>query len=143
MKSKIKIKSNCGKGFRGALEYLYGPGENNHPGRAVPVIGAGNVLGSDPRDLARQFAVSRRLDPEVQNSVWHVSLSCPPGEKWGDEKWAEIARDYLSSMGVDPDQRQWHCVRHIDEGHDHIHLLVYRMGLDEAVEVKELSEDEG
>ncbi|MGV1101056.1 relaxase/mobilization nuclease domain-containing protein [Thiovibrio sp. JS02] len=129
----MKSKITKGNGFRGALEYLYGPGEENHPGRPVPVEGAGNVLGTEPRDLARQFAASRRLRPGIKNPVFHVSLSCPPGEKPGDAKWAEIARDYLSRMGMDPDRHQWHCLRHIDQEHDHIHLLVCRIALDGKV----------
>lgn len=129
----MKSKITKGNGFRGALDYLRGPGEENHPGRAVTVVGAGNVLGSDPRELARQFAASRRLRPEIKNPVFHVSLSCPPGEKLGDEKWAEIAPDYLSRMGLDPDRHQWHCLRHTDQAHDHIHLLVSRIALDGKV----------
>jgi len=77
----MKAKVSRGAGFRGLLDYIYGPGEDNHPGRAVPVSGAGNVLGTDPRDLARQFAVSRQLRPDIKKPVWHCSLSLPPGEK--------------------------------------------------------------
>lgn len=126
----MKAKVSRGAGFRGLLDYIYGPGENNHPGRAVPVSGAGNVLGTDPRDLARQFAVSRQLRPDIKKPVWHCSLSLPPGEKLSDERWAEIARDFLSRMGLDPDARMWHCARHIDTDHDHIHLVVSRVALD-------------
>lgn len=126
----MKAKVSRGAGFRGLLDYIYGPGEDNHPGRAVPVSGAGNVLGTDPRDLARQFAVSRQLRPDIKKPVWHCSLSLPPGEKLSDERWAEIARDFLSRMGLDPDIRMWHCARHIDTDHDHIHLVVSRVALD-------------
>ncbi|MBU4119483.1 MAG: relaxase/mobilization nuclease domain-containing protein [Proteobacteria bacterium] len=126
----MKAKVSRGAGFRGLLDYIYGPGEDNHPGRAVPVSGAGNVLGTDPRDLARQFAVSRQLRPDIKKPVWHCSLSLPPGEKLSDERWAEIARDFLSRMGLDPDARMWHCARHIDTDHDHIHLVVSRVALD-------------
>lgn len=129
----MKGKITKGNGFRGGLEYLLGPGEDNHPGRAVPVMGAGNVLGTEPRKLARQFAASRRLRPGIKNPVFHVSLSCPPGEKLGDAKWAEVSRDYLSGMGLDPDRHQWFCCRHIDQEHDHIHLLVCRIALDGKV----------
>lgn len=129
----MKAKISRGSGFRGLLNYLYGPGEDNHPGRAVPVIGAGNVLGFDPRDLAREFAVSRLIRPDIKKPVWHCSLSLPPGEKLPDEGWAEITRDFLARMGLDPDARMWHCVRHIDTDHDHIHLVVSRVGLDATV----------
>lgn len=126
----MKANVSRGAGFRGLLDYIYGPGEDNHPGRAVPVSGAGNVLGTDPRDLARQFAISRQLRPDIKKPVWHCSLSLPPGERLPDEKWAEIARDFLARMGLDPDARQWHCVRHTDQDHDHIHLVVSRVALD-------------
>lgn len=126
----MKAKVSRGAGFRGVINYIHGPGEDNHPGRAVPVLGAGNVLGTDPRDLARQFAVTRQLRPDIKKPVWHCSLSLPPGEKLPDERWAEIARDFLSRMGLDPDIRMWHCARHIDTDHDHIHLVVSRVALD-------------
>ncbi|MBU4177068.1 MAG: relaxase/mobilization nuclease domain-containing protein, partial [Proteobacteria bacterium] len=129
----MKAKISRGGGFYGLLKYVHGPGEDNHPGRAVPVIGAGNVLGNDPRALAREFAVSRKLRPDIKKPVWHCSLSLPPGEKLSDERWAEIARDFLTRMGLDPDARQWHCARHIDTEHDHIHLVVSRVALDASV----------
>lgn len=129
----MKAKVSRGGGFRGVINYIHGPGENNHPGRAVPVRGAGNVLGTDPRDLARQFAVSRQLRPDIKKPVWHCSLSLPPGERLPDEKWAEIARDFLARMGLDPDRHAWHCVRHTDQDHDHIHLVVSRVSLNASV----------
>lgn len=105
----MKAKISHGRGFRGILDYLYGAREDNHPNRAIPVVGAGNVLGP----------------PDIKKPVWHCSLSLPRGERHSDEKWAEIARDFLIRIGIDPNVRQWHCARHVDTDHDHIHLVVH------------------
>ena len=129
----MKAKISRGSGFRGLLDYLYGPGEDNHPDRAIPVVGAGNVLGTNPRELTLDFAASRQIRPDIKKLVWHCSLSLPSGERLPDEKWAEIARDFLTRMGLDPDARMWHCVRHTDQEHDHIHLVVSRVALDASV----------
>lgn len=129
----MKAKISRGKGFRGLLNYLYGPGEEKKPGRAVPIAGAGNVVGTDPQALAREFSVSRKLRPDISRPVWHCSLSLPPGEKLHDEKWAAIMRDFLIEMELTPENRQWHCCRHIDQKHDHVHLVVSRVDFDAQV----------
>lgn len=129
----MKAKISKGSGFRGLLEYLYGPGEENLPGRAIPVVGAGNIIGTNPSQLTREFAISRKIRSDIKKPVWHCSLSLPSGERLPDEKWAEIARDFLTRMGLDPDARMWHCVRHTDQAHDHIHLVVSRVALDASV----------
>jgi len=125
----MKAKISRGAGFRGLLNYLYGPGEENKPGRAVLVHGAGNVFGKDPREIASEFSISRKIRPDIKRPVWHCSLSLPPGENLDDERWAEVARDFLVKMGLDPETRQWHCVRHTDQAHSHIHLVVSRVSL--------------
>lgn len=124
----MKARISRGEGFRGLLEYLYGPGENKKPGRAQMI--GGNLVGDNPKDLSAEFKVSRKLRPEAKKPVWHSSLSLPPGENLSDSRWAKIAEDYLLRMDIDPNNHQWHLVRHNDTDHEHVHLVVSRIGLD-------------
>ncbi|MCZ2419224.1 MAG: relaxase/mobilization nuclease domain-containing protein [Burkholderiales bacterium] len=124
----MKPRVNRGNGFRGLLDYCFGPGERNHPDRGT-LIG-GNLSGTDPRSLAAEFAHSRRLRPDCKRPVWHCSLSLPAGEDLSDERFEEVARAHLENMGMDPDKHQWCLVRHVDTPHSHVHLIASRIGLD-------------
>ncbi len=60
-----------GKSFRGLLDYLENKEESS-------LIG-GNMFGTNARELAREFRLSRQLNPEAEKVVHHVSLSLSPG----------------------------------------------------------------
>ncbi|EBP3710525.1 relaxase, partial [Salmonella enterica subsp. enterica] len=65
--------------------------------------------------------------------VFHAFLSVPKDEKLTDEKWEEIAKDYLKEMNIDIDKHQYICVRHNDTDKEHIHIVANRVGLDGSV----------
>lgn len=63
--------------------------------------------------------------------VWHCSLALKADEgKLSDEKWAEIAHDFVEGMGfIDPDgakTSRWAAIHHGESknGNDHIHIAV-------------------
>lgn len=63
--------------------------------------------------------------------VWHCSLSLSAEEgSLSDEKWAEIAHDFVEGMGfIDPDgakTSRWAAIHHGESknGNDHIHIAV-------------------
>lgn len=109
-----------GRGFRGTLNYLL----EKEQGELI----GGNMLGQTARELAAEFKLSRQLNPTIKQPVYHVSLSLPHPERLDDEKWNEIARDYLQQMGFT--DNQYVVVRHSDRSHDHIHLVAARGRLD-------------
>lgn len=122
----MKAKVMRGAGFRGALNYVLNPEKD---ARRV----GGNMAGATPRELAREFAAVRQLRPDIAKPVWHCSLSLPPGERLDGEKWEAIAADFMGRMGFDPDATPWIAVRHQDTGHEHIHIVASRVGLDGKV----------
>lgn len=80
-----------GKSFRGLLNYLFGKDGARQIG--------GNMEGTNPRALAAEFGISRRLNPKVSRAVYHASLSLAHKESLDDDTWDEIAQKYLQAMG--------------------------------------------
>lgn len=127
----MKAKIGRGDSFRGLLNYVFGPGEHGKSDRAQIV--AGNMSGADPDSLAKEFGTVRRLRPNIKNPVWHCSLSLPAGEWLAQDRWNGVCVQHLKNMGLDPDNHLWIAVRHDDNGFDHVHLVVSRIGLNEKL----------
>ena len=116
-------KQTKGRSFRGALNYLLGK-------ERAEIIG-GNMVGATPRDLAAEFGAVRALRPNLERSVYHSSLSLPPGESMTDDRWRETADRYAKEMGFGGSQ--YVVVRHHDTEHCHVHILASRIRMDGTV----------
>jgi len=114
------IKVSQGKGFRGVLDYLLS--------REKAKIIAGNMAGTNVRELSTEFGVSRQLRRDIAKPVFHASLSLPLSDQVDDETWFFIAGSYLRKMGF-TDGHQFVLIRHKDTDHDHAHLVVSRVSL--------------
>lgn len=125
MKGMRKVKR--GRGFRGVLNYVFGRDEDhkNEPGRLL----GGNLSGTDSRTLAQEFGMTRTLRPEIEKPVWHNSLRLPKGESISDDKWVEIADDYMSRIGFTDLNLRCYVLHDDDEG-QHIHIVASRIALD-------------
>lgn len=114
-----------GRGFRGVLNYVFGPGKS-------PEIVGGNMYGTDPRALAHEFGEWRELRPGLGRAVFHSSLSLPHGpsgrEELNDARWREVAERYLEHLGYG--RSPFVVVRHRDTEHDHVHIIAARIGAD-------------
>ncbi|ENY3784545.1 relaxase/mobilization nuclease domain-containing protein [Citrobacter koseri] len=84
-------------------------------------------------DLTDEFKAVSSFRQDIKKPVFHAFLSLPKDEKLTDEKWQEIAKDYLKEMNIDIDKHQYICVRHNDTEQDHIHIVANRVGLDSSV----------
>jgi len=113
-------KQKKGRGFRGLLDYL-----ESSPGSRL--IG-GNMSGRNARELAREFKLSRQLNPDVERAVYHVALSAAKGDRLDDDQWCEIADKYMEQMGFD--SNQFATYRHNNTDDDHIHIVASRIRLD-------------
>ncbi|QBM19242.1 hypothetical protein MARI_33880 (plasmid) [Marinobacter sp. JH2] len=119
----MKAKISRGGGFRGIAEYALGDEKEAE-------FVAGNVDGRTPRELSAEFSLTRRLRPKTPRPVWHCSLSLPKGERLDSERWEAVIYDFLDGMLFDRDNHQFFAVRHTDTDHDHVHIIVSRIGLD-------------
>lgn len=106
-----------GKAFRGALEYNL----KKEKGRVID----SNMAGQNPKELAAEFGVIRKLRPKLGKAVLHVSLSAALGEKLSDAQWRDISQRYLSGMGFT--ENQFLMIRHTDTEHEHVHILANRV----------------
>lgn len=84
-------------------------------------------------DLTDEFKTVSSFRQDIKKPVFHAFLSLPKDEKLTDERWEEIAKDYLKEMNIDTDKHQYICVRHQDTDKDHIHIVANRVGLDGSV----------
>lgn len=110
-------KAVKGRGFRGALAYDLGKDE----GRILDT----NMAGEGVSELSSEFGAVRKLRPNLERAVLHVSLSAAPGEKLTDHQWQLIARRYLDGMALN--DNQYIVTRHTDTEHEHVHILANRI----------------
>lgn len=110
-------KAVKGKGFRGALDYDL----NQEKGQILDT----NMAGESARELAKEFGEIRKLRPNLNKAVLHVSLSAAIGDELTNEQWREIGHKYLDGMGLD--NNQFVITRHTDTEHQHIHILANRI----------------
>ena len=118
------VKQVKGRSFYNCINYVLGkPGATR--------IGS-NMFGKTTADLNQEFESLDHIRPRVTRRVYHCALSLPPDEHLRDATWRALALDYLKAMGF-----EWHqylLVRHTDtEHHEHVHLVVNRVGLDGKV----------
>lgn len=119
----MKANVERGRGFRGALDYALG----KDGGNACEIIG-GNMSGTNARELAAEFGLSREARPNIKTPVWHVSLRLPDGDSLDTDKWVDIADDFVREMGLEG--HQYTVIRHHDTDGDHIHIIASRISLD-------------
>ena len=84
-------------------------------------------------DLTDEFKTVSSFRQDIKKPVFHAFLSLPKNEHLTDERWQEIAKDYLKEMNIDIDKHQYICVRHNDTDKEHIHIVANRVGLDGSV----------
>lgn len=89
-------------------------------------------MSMDPRNLAAEFGRVHQLRPDIEKPVWHNSLRLPQGERVSDEKWRQIADDYMRRMGFS-ELHPRVFVLHDDAKGQHIHLVASRVALDGKV----------
>ncbi|MDR7927439.1 relaxase/mobilization nuclease domain-containing protein [Acidithiobacillus thiooxidans] len=115
-----------GTGARGLANYLLA--EKDHNGAARPrhdLIG-GTLSGRSARELAAEIGALRRMRPNLQKAVGHVSLRVPEGDRvLSDQEWAMIGDQWCSDMGMDAYATVCHG--------DHIHILFSRINSDGSV----------
>ncbi|MDR0603551.1 MAG: relaxase/mobilization nuclease domain-containing protein [Bacteroidales bacterium] len=80
---------------------------------------------SDFTDVAHQVA---GLNERVKYPFHEVSLNLPKGESLDDDRFIEIAKDFMKKMKYD--NTAYSIIRHTDKEHEHIHILFTTVDLE-------------
>jgi len=75
----------------------------------------------------KELNIVRQQKPNLSKAVYHVSLNLPyeDSNKLSDEKFSNLARDYLE--GMDFKANQYILYKHLDVDHLHIHIVANRV----------------
>ena len=114
-------KVTIGKSFGGCVRYVLEK-------EGAEVLAEFGVRSKNAAVAIRDFNAIRKENPKIGNAVWHASISFAHQDTVDSAKMATIARDYLTRMKLD--QHQHLVVRHVDTKHDHMHLIINRVGFD-------------
>ncbi|HVT15212.1 MAG TPA: relaxase/mobilization nuclease domain-containing protein [Thermoanaerobaculia bacterium] len=106
-----------GRGFRGVLNYV--------AEKAGAELIGGNMEGTTPRELAREFGFVRRLRPGLTRAVVHLPLRLPPEESLSVEQWNVVAERMMAGMGFG--DAPYVVYRHRDAECEHIHIVASRV----------------
>lgn len=88
-------------------------------------------LAADMRDwnvMAAEMDAMADCNSRCQKRTLHFSFSASPGEKLTDEQWKKGSFAALKELGLEKHQHV--ITRHLDAQHDHIHIVVNRVGSD-------------
>lgn len=128
---------------RGLVKYLAGPGYRNEHEEPHAVAGSDAVMAwhaDEELDRDAALKLGRFIDaPHKQlgvdgpggKHVWHCSLSVSVRDGvLSDDKWHDIARDFMAGMDLDDPSSpkspvRWAAVRHgfSANGNDHVHIV--------------------
>lgn len=114
-------KIALGKSFAGILNYA--------EGKDGAQILDTNLASDSTTWRAAEFGAVAAGNNRVKLPVAHVSLSAPPGESPTDAQWVKAAETYRREMGFS-DDHQYILIKHTDQQHTHVHLVVNRVGPD-------------
>ncbi|MEM6814090.1 MAG: relaxase/mobilization nuclease domain-containing protein [Bacteroidota bacterium] len=113
-------KVSIGKSFGGCVRYVMEKDQ-------AQVLDQSGIRSQNAVVATQDFNAIRRENPDVKNAVWHTSISFAHQDKLTDQQMVDIGRDYLNKM--DLKNHQYLMVRHRDTQHEHMHIVVNRIGL--------------
>lgn len=87
-----------------------------------------NLCGGNTKEVLQQMQEVRNLNQNVSRPVQHVTLSMAKGERLSDGDLVKLAEECAREMGFDKNQHV--VVHHHDTEHQHIHIVINRIGFD-------------
>lgn len=87
------------------------------------------MAGTPAEKLIKEFNRTKVLRPDVAKAVWHNLLRLPYDDTLTNERWSEIADDYMSRMGFSDTHLRCYILHEDNEG-QHMHIIASRIDLD-------------
>ena len=124
--------------FLPTLKYVLGK-------EGASIIGT-NMNSATPNELAREFSLAKRSNPEFKNACAHIILSIPHRssnhalgeyhEHLDDLQYGTVGKRFLEEMeylGEGLHRSQYVMGRHTDREHEHIHIIASRIKMDATI----------
>ncbi len=124
-------KIMMGKSFKGYIKYCL-EDKKQRQGQEVTFknraeVLFGNLCSGSKKELIEQFNEVRCLNRRVAKPVMHITLSLAPEDKLERGKLIQVVQDLSKEMNFE--QHQYLAVSHFDTRHQHVHVVVNRIGL--------------
>ena len=87
-----------------------------------------NLPVDDPDQAAYWMRAWANQNPRVKKPVYHFGASLAPDEHLSREQWTMVAERLLERLGLE--EHQAILALHTDRDHEHIHIVVNRVGID-------------
>lgn len=124
-------KIMIGKSFRGCISYCLENKITDANKQAVkkrPEVLYYNLCYGEKSELISQFNDVRKLNPKLAKPVMHITLSFSVGESIKREALLSMIEDCAKDLGFR--SNQYIAISHNDTAHQHIHIVVNRIGFD-------------
>lgn len=142
-----KIFPKSAGSFKARIRYIFGCTKHDHEISGIRTISF-NTMSKDPlpavlqgdesdlSDMIKEFdqvEALRRLSIDSDKPikpVFHAMLSLRPGESLTVAQWRTAVQTYLADLGFD-ETTQHVAVMHQDKDHQHVHIVVNRIRLND------------
>ena len=112
-------KVTRGASFGGLAAYLTGKPER------VAWTEPRYLLGTDPKEIAREMEAAAGLSSRVEKPVYHLSISFDELDRPTREQMRAAVEEVLKDLGLE--EHQAFMVAHRDASHPHVHVMVNRV----------------
>lgn len=123
-------KVKTGAGFSGVLNYAL------KEEKEAEILDK-NMFGLTPEELNKEFRMVADTNTRAEKKMKHFILSFADADRPSltPEKMVNISKDFIKEMGYT--DNQYVTVRHTDSKHDHLHIIVNRIRLEDRKAVKD------
>ncbi|MCI0922739.1 relaxase/mobilization nuclease domain-containing protein [Sphingobacterium rhinopitheci] len=125
--------ANTGNSFRSTLSYVYQEGKKLEHNQQHVIVEQQNVFGDSTAGqgrVMRAFAVER---PSIKKPVMHLQINFHPDEQVDNAIAQKAIHSILADIGVSVDNSQYVIVQHRDKPHNHYHIVLNRVCLDQSI----------
>lgn len=125
--------ANTGNSFRSTLSYVYQEGIELPEDQQHVIVEQQNVFGDSTAGqgrVMRTFAIER---PSIKMPVMHLQINFHPDELVDNAIAQKAIHSILSDIGVSVDNSQYVIVQHRDKPHNHYHVVLNRVCLDQSI----------
>lgn len=122
------IKKMKGSGFKGVASYCLNDKKDEDFKDRAEIIG-GNMAGTTPQEISKEFGQLRGLKPQIKNPVRHFAIRLHPKDKaQTNEEWNKLGNEFTEKMGFGNTYKLF--VLHKDTQPPHLHIITSQISFE-------------